>query len=98
MRNEAALAALCGVSPFEASSGKTSRHRLNRGGQRQANNALWTIALARMRSDARTLKYDAKRTAAGLSKKEIHRCLKHYIVRELYPLILADLADPARLA
>lgn len=54
-----------------------------------------------MRSDARTLKYDAKRTAAGLSKKEIHRCLKHYIVRELYPLILADLADladPARLA
>lgn len=93
LRNEAALAALCGVSPLEASSGKTSRHRLNRGGQRQANNALWTIAMVRMRSDARTLKYVARRTAEGLSKKEIHRCLKRYIVRELYPLILADLAD-----
>ena len=96
LRNEAALAALCGISPLEASSGKTSRHRLNRGGQRQANNALWTIAMVRMRSDARTLKYVARRTAEGLSKKEIHRCLKRYIVRELYPLILADLADSAR--
>ncbi len=96
LRNEAALAALCGVSPIEASSGKTSRHRLNRGGQRQANNALWTIAMVRMRSDARTREYVAKRTGQGLSKKEIHRCLKRYIVRELYPLILADLADSAR--
>ena len=98
LRNEAALAALCGVSPLEASSGKTSRHRLNRGGQRQANNALWTIAMVRMRSDARTLKYVARRTAEGLSKKEIHRCLKRYIVRELYPLILADLSDSAAIA
>ncbi len=96
LRNEAALAALCGVSPLEASSGKTSRHRLNRGGQRQANNALWTIALVRMRSDARTRDYVARRTKEGLSKKEIHRCLKRYIVRELYPLILADLADSTR--
>lgn len=96
LRNEAALAALCGVSPLEASSGKTSRHRLNRGGQRQANNALWTIAMVRMRSDARTREYVARRTGEGLSKKEIHRCLKRYIVRELYPLILADLADSAR--
>lgn len=95
LRNEAALAALCGVSPLEASSGKTSRHRLNRGGQRQANNALWTIAMVRMRSDARTREYVVKRTGEGLSKKEIHRCLKRYIVRELYPLILADLADSA---
>lgn len=95
LRNESALAALCGVSPLEASSGKTSRHRLNRGGQRQANNALWTIAMVRMRSDARTREYVARRTGEGLSKKEIHRCLKRYIVRELYPLILADLADPA---
>lgn len=98
LRNEAALAALCGVSPIEASSGKTSRHRLNRGGQRQANNALWTIAMVRMRSDARTREYVAKRTGEGLSKKEIHRCLKRYIVRELYPLILADLADFTRAA
>ncbi len=96
LRNEAALAALCGVSPLEASSGKTSRHRLNRGGQRQANNALWTIAMVRMRSDARTREYVARRTREGLSKKEIHRCLKRYIVRELYPLILADLADSLR--
>jgi transposase len=96
LRNEAALAALCGVSPLEASSGKTSRHRLNRGGQRQANNALWTIAMVRMRSDARTRDYVARRTGQGLSKKEIHRCLKRYIVRELYPLILADLAESAR--
>lgn len=95
LRNEAALAALCGVSPIEASSGKTTRHRLNRGGQRQANNALWTIAMVRMRSDARTHEYVAKRTGEGLTKKEIHRCLKRYIVRELYPLILADLADSA---
>lgn len=98
LRNEAALAALCGVSPIEASSGKTSRHRLNRGGQRQANNALWTIAMVRMRSDARTLQYVARRTGEGLSKKEIHRCLKRYIVRELYPLILADLSDSAAIA
>lgn len=98
LRNEAALAALCGVSPLEASSGKTSRHRLNRGGQRQANNALWTIAMVRMRSDARTREYVTRRTGQGLSKKEIHRCLKRYIVRELYPLILADLADSASAA
>jgi len=97
LRNEAALAALCGVSPLEASSGKTQRHRLNRGGQRQANNALWTIAMVRMRSEPRTQVYVDRRTREGLSKKEIHRCLKRYIVRELYPLILADLQDSRRL-
>jgi transposase len=91
----AALAALCGTSPLQASSGKTQRHRLNRGGNRQANNALWTIAMVRMRSDARTRQYVERRTGEGLSKKEIHRCLKRYIVRELYPLILADLKDAA---
>lgn len=93
LRNEAAMAALCGVSPLSASSGKVCRHRLNRGGERQANNALWTIAMVRMRSDARTREYVARRTREGLSKKEIHRYLKRYIVRELYPLILADLHD-----
>ena len=93
LRSEAALAALCGASPLQASSGKVQRHRLNRGGDRQANNALWTIAMVRMRSDARTRQYVARRTSEGLSKKEIHRCLKRYIVRELYPLILADLHD-----
>ena len=96
LRNEAALAALCGVSPLQASSGKTTRHRLNRGGDRSANDALWTIAMVRMRSDLRTRAYVERRTAEGMSNKEIHRCLKRYIVRALYPLILADLADSAR--
>jgi len=91
LRNEAALAALCGVSPLEASSGKVTRHRLNRGGDRQANNALWTIALVRMRCDARTQAYVTRRTQEGRSLKEIRRCLKRYIVRELYPLLMADL-------
>lgn len=93
LRSEAALAALCGASPLPASSGKTQRHRLNRGGSREANNALWTIAMVRMRSDARTRAYVARRSAEGLSTKEIQRCLKRYVVRELYPLILADLRD-----
>ena len=98
LHSEAALAALCGTSPLQASSGKTQRHRLNRGANRQANNALWTIAMVRMRSDARTRQYVERRTGEGLSKKEIHRCLKRYIVRELYPLILADLKDAAFIA
>ncbi len=95
--SEAALAALCGVSPLEASSGKTVRHRLNRGGDRCANNALWTITMVRMRADPRTQAYVQRRTQKGLSSKEIQRCLKRYIVRELYPLIVADLACSADL-
>ena len=98
LRSEAALASLCGVNPLEASSGKTVRHRLNRGGNRVANNALWTIAMVRMRSDPRTRAYVARRTTEGKSLKEIHRCLKRYIVRELYPLILADLNDSVLLS
>lgn len=90
LKNEAALASLSGVYPLPASSGKTIRHRLNRGGSREANNALWTIALVRMRSDPRTKVYVQRRTGEGLSTKEILRCLKRYIVRELYPLILTD--------
>ena len=95
LRSEAALAALCGVNPLQASSGKTSRHRLNRGGNRQANNALWTIALVRMRSEPRTRAYVEKRTNEGLSNKEIHRCVSRYVARELYPHILADLNTAA---
>jgi transposase len=91
LKNEAALAALCGVNPLPASSGKTVRHRLNRGGSRAANNAIWTIAMCRMRSDARTIAYVKRRTSEGLTNKEICRCLKRYITRELYPLILRDL-------
>lgn len=95
LHSEAALASLCGVSPLQASSGKTIRHRLNRGGDRSANNALWTIAMVRMRGEPRTRAYVDRRTAEGMSNKEIHRCLKRYIIRELYPLILADLATAA---
>lgn len=93
LHNEAALAALCGVSPLQASSGKTIRHRLNRGGDRSANKALWTIALVRMRGDIRTQAYVERRTREGRTTREIHRCLKRYIVRELYPMIRADLVD-----
>jgi transposase len=95
LKSEAALAALCGASPLQASSGKTQRHRLNRGGDRAANNALWTVVMVRMRSDPRTIEYVKRRTKEGLSSKEIQRCLKRYAVREAYPLILADLADSA---
>lgn len=93
LHSEAALAALCGVSPLEASSGRVTRHRLNRGGNRQANNALWTITLVRARSEARTQAYVARRTAEGRTLKEIFRCLKRYIVREIYPLVLQDLRE-----
>lgn len=98
LRSEAALAALCGVNPLPASSGKTVRHRLNRGGNRQANNALWTIAMVRMRSEPRTRAYVARRAMEGMSNKEIHRCLKRYVIRELYPFILMDLATAAAIS
>ena len=87
LHGDAALAALCGASPVEASSGKTTRHRLNRGGDRAANNALWVIAHVRTISDPRTRAFVAKRTATGSSRKEIMRMLQRYIARELYPLI-----------
>jgi len=84
LRNEAAWAHLCGVSPIDASSGKVIRRRLNRGGDRQANHALWRIAITRMGSDARTRDYVERRTAEGRSKSEIIRMLKRYIAREVY--------------
>ena len=74
--SEASFASLCGVSPIEASSGKVVRHRLNRGGNREANRALYMICLSRMRRDGRTQEYVARRTAEGKSKREIIRCLK----------------------
>lgn len=83
-RSEAAFAALAGASPLEASSGRTTRHRLNRGGDRHLNNALHTIAMTRMRSCARTRAYVERRRAEGLSDREIRRCLKRYIARELF--------------
>jgi transposase len=84
LHREASFAALCGVSPLDASSGRQHRHRLNRGGNRDANRALWVIALVRMRCDPRTRAYVARRTQEGLGKPEILRCLKRYIVREVF--------------
>jgi transposase len=84
LRGEAAFAHLCGVSPIPASSGRTHRHRLNRGGDRHANNALWRIALVRMRCHPPTRAYVERRTKQGLSKLDIMRCLKRYIAREVY--------------
>jgi transposase len=89
VRSEAAFAKLCGACPMPASSGKTNRHRLNRGGDRRANNALFTIVLNRMQRDPRTRDYVERRTTEGMSKKEIIRCLKRYVAREIY-LILTD--------
>jgi transposase len=93
LRSEAALAHLCGAAPLPASSGRTDRHRLNRGGDRAANTALHTIALSRMRYDQRTKAYVERRTKQGLSKKEIMRCLKRYIVREVHTALLTDFAS-----
>lgn len=84
MRSEGAFAHLAGVAPIPASSGRTHRHRLNRGGDRAANNALHTIVLVRMRYDARTRAYVERRTKEGLSKKDIMRCLKRFVAREIY--------------
>jgi transposase len=87
LRSEAAFAQLCGVAPIPASSGKTTRHRLNRGGNRDANRALHLLAVRRLAWDSRTRAYAARRTAQGKSKPEILRCLKRYLARELYPLL-----------
>lgn len=84
VRSEAAFAALAGVSPIPASSGNTIRHRLNRGGDRQLNRALDVIARVRMVSEARTRAYVARRTAEGRTAREIRRCVKRYISRELF--------------
>ncbi len=87
LHSEASFAALCGVSPVPASSGKTTRHRLNRGGDRAANSALHVIAIGRLRTDPRTKAYAERRMAEGHSKLEAIRCLKRYIAREVYALI-----------
>jgi transposase len=86
MHSEASFAALCGVSPIEASSGKTPRRRLNRGGDRRANSALHHIGLTRARCDQRTRDYLDRRTAQGMTRGEATRCVKRYIAREIYRL------------
>jgi transposase len=98
LRSEAAFASLCGVAPIPASSGKTNRHRLSRGGDRDANRALYLLAIGRMGWDPATRTYVTRRTAAGLSKPEIIRCLKRYLAREIYRLLVqpsASLSPPA---
>jgi len=86
---EQSFAALCGVSPVDRSSGRQRHHSLNRGGNRDANRALWRIALVRMAWDPETRAYVERRTKDGKSKKAIIRCLKRYIAREIYPILLA---------
>lgn len=89
LKSEAAFAALCGVSPIPASSGKTHRHRLNRGGDRQANSALHIIAIGRLRTEARTQEYVAKKISEGHSKMEALRCVKRYLAREIFYILKA---------
>jgi transposase len=89
IRSEAAWAHLCGVAPIAASSGKIQRHRLNRGGNRQANSAIYRILLVRMAHDQRTKHYITRRTAEGKTMGEIARILKRYIAREVYKALPA---------
>lgn len=94
IENEAQFAALVGVAPIPASSGKTTRQRLSRGGDRNANHALYQVVLVRMASCQRTKTYVAKRTAEGQSKRDIMRCLKRYAAREIYRQITNPQAAP----
>jgi len=95
LHSEAAFAALCGTSPISASSGRATRHRLNYGGDRHANRALYMIAVCRLRYCPRTRAYAQRRSSQGKTKPEIIRCLKRYIAREIYHTLHADLTDLA---
>jgi len=94
LNSEAAFARLCGVAPIPVSSGKTHRMRLHRGGDRQANRALHMIAVCRLRYDQRTIDYMTRRQAEGLSKKDVLRCLKRFIAREVFNDLKTDLKLP----
>ena len=98
IRSEAAFAKLCGACPIPASSGKTSRHRLNRGGHRQANAALYRVVIIRMRSHLPTLDYVRRRTAEGKGKMEIIRCLKRYVAREIFSYLCRSGRPPTALS
>ena len=87
LRSEAAFAALAGANPIPASSGQVTRHRLNRGGDRQLNRALHTIVLARLRDDPDTRAYAARRRAEGKSSRDVRRCLKRAVARQLFKLL-----------
>lgn len=90
VHSEAAFAKPCGASPVPASSGMTNRHRLSRAGHREANAALYRAVIVRMRSHEPTITYVARRTAEGLSKRDIIRCLKSYLAREVYQAVMTD--------
>jgi transposase len=92
IRSEAAFAKLCGVAPVPASSGNTSRHRLSWGGHRQANSALYRVAIVRMRFHQPTIDYVTRRTKEGRTKREIIRCLKRFLAREIYRRVMTDRA------
>jgi transposase len=98
LRSEASFAALCGVSPLDASSGRQRRHRLNRGGDRQANCALYRIVLCRLASDAETRDYLAGRVAQGKTKREAIRCLKRYVAREVYNALRSDFGSKVQVS
>jgi hypothetical protein len=92
LRREGSFAALCGSSPIDASSGHQQRHRLNRGGDRQANAALYIIVISRLRWDTTTKTYMQRRLGEGKTRKEVIRCLKRYVARQVHRAILNDLA------
>jgi len=100
VRSEAAFAALAGAAPLEASSGQRTRHRLNRGGDRDLNRALHTVAITRMRCHPESIAYELKRRGEGKTHKDIRRCLKRTIARRLYKCIQAATApiDDKRIA
>jgi transposase len=87
LRSEAAFAALAGANPIPASSGQVTRHRLNRGGDRQLNRALHTIVVARLRDDPETRAYAARRRGEGKSTRDVRRCLKRAVARQLFKLL-----------
>ena len=93
LRSEPAFAMLCGVAPLPASSGKVKRHRLNRGGDRAANSALHMAVMCRLRIDPRTQAYASRRLDEGLSKREIVRCLKRYLAREVFTVLKSSGLD-----
>jgi len=90
IKSESAFAKLCGTCPIPASSGLTNKHRLYRGGHRQANAAIYRTVIVRMRFHQPTIDYVARRTAEGLSKKDIIRCLKRFVAREVYQRVMFD--------
>ena len=90
VHSDAAFAKLCGAAPIPASSGLTTRHRLAWGGHRQANAALYRVVIVRMRFHQPTIDYVTRRTTEGRTKREIIRCLKRYLAREIYRRVMTD--------